>query len=308
VAERAASPAHQALVAHYQSVSYLRHMRVSRAELYAERALVFVERDPHGVARLAGYELRPRCHSMRSSVCRYRVQVAEALQHAERSLASLADRGDDLAHALALSARGHARLLLGSGEAGLADARESVELFEHAGYGIAGQPNLLEALRVMGDPRALLKVAQNADAAASTAGRAVIRAQTARYLAEARAGVGEHEAARAAADEAVALALQIDSNPALALLARARVALASAEPSAADAIAADLEQGLEAARADGVALAEAQLLEASAALATLRGDGAAREQALREALAIWERGGAIGPAERVRRALASTSA
>jgi hypothetical protein len=276
--------------------------RLESSRPFAERALERLESEPLELPLLAGYDVRLRCMTVSSSLDYTAGRISQAYAKRERELA-LGNRGDAMGYAFALSGRVSSGLLIAGGATWMADARAAFDMMKQAGAAVS-VPALAGQLLRLGHAEEARDLALAARESARAAHGPHILLPISRIAAEACAALGDFARAREAADEAVGLSQQLGANPSTALLARARVGLAMRDASAADAIEADLTLALEAARSEGAGLWEAETLEARAELAALRGDAAARERALLEALAIWERGGATACVERVRKALA----
>lgn len=125
------------------------------------------------------------------------------------------------------------------------------------------------------------------------------------WLAEAQLGRGEHRAAREEADVAIALARNWHARPCKmdGLLVRAHVLL-RAEGSAASAEIEDtLARVSTLVEETGARCRTASIEELRAELAGMRGEGAARENRLREAHRLYREMGATGHAERLARDL-----
>jgi len=121
-------------------------------------------------------------------------------------------------------------------------------------------------------------------------------------LAEAELGLGEVEAARRTADEAVARMRkhEMRGRETRALLARARVLLATDGVSAAAAIRRDLDDALGLCERNGTPAWEPLIREEVARLHALRGESEQAVNERRAALVLYEKLGATGHADRLR--------
>src|SRR5438094_5078436 len=214
-----------------------------------------------------------------------------------------------LAHTLAVWVHG----ILGDGDSGLRHARHAVDIVEATGSGV------FRVFALDGLARAHILRGQWAEAAEATDGAlTTVRARRSGLhlepsclasLAHARLGTGHPDQAREAAESAVALARErgVRLFEILALLARARVRLATEGAPARARIEADLRDAAALIDATEARAYAPEVNVERAELARVVGDEVGRQRELREAHRLFTEMGATARAEQVARELGSST-
>lgn len=264
----------------------------------ADKAIALCQDEPDRGAELLGYSPLVRNLLSRAQVLLFMGRMAEARLDADRAVSLGRQRSESEMMIWALSLYPHIAFHAGEGEDALALAQEAVQLAEESGN-MALQTIALEALGI-----AELEAGQAEEAArhlrqAIDEGRAhggigIEEAGSLAHLARAHLTQGDREAARQAADEAVAVAKTQGARirECLALLARAHVLRETEGQDAGEAIEADVAAGLALVKVTGAGAYEPLLHEE---LARLAGD----KSGLRQALVMFAEIGGTGHVRRL---------
>jgi adenylate cyclase len=258
--------------------------------------------DPEYGASITGFSLYGYVLSVHGFVLAHQGRPTDALGLVDRALEIARERRDHEVVVVATSTGLNACEMLGDAAGALAFARESMRGVEAGADGIrqTALANLGRAHLMQGE----WSVASDALSASLDTARRVRtglahEGATLGFLATAYLGAGDSTRARERADEAVAVARRRKTAlyEIVALLARARVLLAT--DGASPAVARDLDDAarlVETTTARGYVPA---IHVERARLAGLHGDGAAREQHLRDAHRLFAAMGAAARAEQV---------
>jgi adenylate cyclase len=255
---------------------------------------------------LVGYDARATAVGFRAWPYLSAGRLSEALAAVQRGIAIARERGASETAGWLLGLEASIRVALG--ESGLAVGREAYEIGEQIDSDLSrvfAASNLAAAMRAEGDLAGAAALLERVLPLAADSCKH-FEPQVLGELSAARRGLGELAAARDAAERALALALErhLGRGEILARVALAGVAIEEGGPERLREARAALEGAEAQAREIGQISELPGIHELRARLAGDEGDASAREAALREAMALYERMGAPRQAERVARLVA----